>query len=304
MPSVQTFKLATWNLQKGPALQNLAKQNIFAAAALSARYQILDFLQKNCDIVFVQEPPTEIRDETQKIDFSGTFETHEKVWLSYNREADNQVHQSANRPAYWTSLPTQVLTTPSNCPCNGNEDAYRLSAMGWTVTKLGEAIFISLHATSGYNAKRNTEDFLKWLAEWVVAEHKGVRFVVIGADFNHWCTQDLQFGAVTATFRQPTAMTQQSGSILDGFCCLLIDPTLKVKWSNAQRVVKGDLLGPIGTRMVQVNPDIQQMENHRGYIGELPKGQLPGTNQMLNEALDIRMSDHCAVVAQLEVTEP
>jgi hypothetical protein len=301
---MKTFKLATWNLQKGPALENLAKANIFAAAARSARYQILDGLVSNTDIVFVQEPPEEIRRETQQVDFDN-LQAQEGVWTSYNQYTDNQFHKSANRPAYYSQFTIRPLQVPSDCPVNGNEDAFRLPAMGWAVTPLGEAIFVSLHATSGYNAQRNTTDFLRWLAKWVPVQHPGVRFVLIGADFNHTPNPvSYQVENCGVVFSVPHQMTQQSGNALDGFCCLVVDHAITVKWHNPQRVCTGELGGPIETKMVQVNPNILQAVNQRGYLGKLTSGQLAGTNATLHGDMWVRMSDHCAVVGAIDISCP
>ncbi|HTV86628.1 MAG TPA: hypothetical protein VME63_14605 [Dyella sp.] len=301
---MKTFKLATWNLQKGPALEDFAKSNFFAAAARSARYQVLGGLIRNSDIVFVQEPPVEIRQETQQVDFAN-IEAQEQVWSSYNQEADNQAHKSANRPAYYSQFAMRLLEVPSDCPANGSEDAFRLSAMGWAVTALGEAIFVSLHATSGYGAKRNTTEFLKWLAKWVPDQHRNVRFVLIGADFNHTPNPtSYKVENCSVEFSLPTQMTQQSGNAIDGFCCLIVDPAITVKWQNSQRVCTGECAGAIETKMVQVNPNILQAVNQRGYLGKLTAGPLAGTSAVLSSDMWVRMSDHCAVVGAIDISCP
>lgn len=304
---LQAFTLSTWNLQKGPALENLAKTNIFAAAARSARHQIIGSLAEKSDIVFVQEPPTEIRDETQQIDYDA-IETQQGVWVSYNRDADNQVHKSANRPAYFSNkFGLTPLQVPSDCPVNGKDDSFRLSAMGYACTNLGYAIFVSLHATSGAGAERNTRAFLEWLSKWVPAEHAEVRFVLIGADFNHdpFPRDVTMENNCRAQFSLPSEMTQQSGGAIDGFCCLTIDPAIKVKWRNAQRLCTGELNSPIETKMVKVNPNIQQGFNERGYLGKLSFGPMPGTSQPLRGSdMWIRMSDHCAVMGVAEISCP
>jgi hypothetical protein len=302
--TMQTFKLATWNMQKGPALEDLAKTNIFAAAARSARYQVLDYLVKNSNIVFVQEPPADIRQQTQQVDFTN-LDVQERTWVSYNQDMDNQVHKSANRPAYYPTFLIQPLEVPSTCPVNGREDAFRLSAMGRACTDLGYALFVSLHATSGGGAKANTEIFLEWLVKWVRAEDPEVRFVLIGADFNHTPNPtSYDIGKSKVIFSLPTQMTQQSGNAIDGFCCVAIDPKITVKWGNSQRVCTNEFRITIETEMHQANRNIDQGVNQRGYVGKLTPGLLAGTNTQLHSDMWIRMSDHCAVVGTVEISYP
>ena len=303
--ATQIFTMATWNMQKGPALENRAKTNIFSAAARSARHQILGHLIQSSDIVFVQEPPGEIRDETQRIDYSN-FETQMEAWVSYNRNLDNQVHENANRPAYYSRFGLNPVEVPSSCPVNGKEDSFRLSAMGYACTNVGYALFVSLHATSGAGAKRNTGEFLEWLTKWARTECEHAKFVLIGADFNHDPNpRDVKVGGFSAQFSVPGQMTQQSGGAIDGFCCLILDHNVTVKWRNPVRACTGESNTPIETRMVRVNPNIQQGVNERGYLGKLPAGPLAGTGHALRGPdMWTRMSDHCPVTGIAEVTCP
>ena len=299
------IKVATWNMQKGPALASTQAQSFLNAGALSARHQVLGFLISDTDITFIQESPADIREETQRPDFSA-FRAHEKEWVSYDRTHDNQSHRSANRPAFYSNHTIQALDSPSDCPANGHEDAFRLSAIGRRSTSVGYGVFISLHATSGWNAKSNTTDYLSWLCKWL-KEDKSCRFAIVGGDFNHRPPHDVAtIEGCAVTFCFPGGMTQQSGSTIDGFCSICVDPTVTAKWSAAQRVVTGEKDGPIETQMARADPNIGQMHNQRGYLGKVKLGDLPGTVQSLSGSSDmwVRMSDHCAVVGSVTFTCP
>jgi hypothetical protein len=302
---IKTYNLATWNMQKGPAVQDLAKTNIFAAAALSARFQILEQLKNNHDVVFVQEPPKEIRAETQvNIQELGA---QENVWISYNENWDNQDHKSANRPAYYSNLTIFPAEAPHDCPVSGNEDACRLVAMGWAeVVQLGKVMFMSLHATSGFGAKKNTDDILSWLDHWIPAEHPGVKVVLIGADFNHTPNPVSRvMDNCRVEFSLPNNMTQQSGNAIDGFCCLIFDNEITVKWDYTLRLCTGEHDSVIKTKMEQVYPFKDQAVNKRGYIGEVTSGPLIGTSKTLHgDSMWIRMYDHCAVIGKITINAP
>lgn len=299
------IKVATWNMQKGPALESTKALSFLDAAALSARHQVLEFLKNDTDITFIQESPADIREETQKVDFSA-FRTHESEWVSYDRRHDNQAHSSANRPAFFSRHVMQGVDVPSDCPVNGKDDAFRLSAMGCSSTAVGYGVFISLHATSGWNAKSNTADYLSWLCKWLKTD-KSCRFAIVGGDFNHRPQSDTSsIEGCAVQFCFPGGMTQQSGSTIDGFCSICVDPSVTAQWSAPQRVVTGEKNGPIQTKMVQANPNIGQMHNQRGYLGSVKAGKLPGSTQTLSGSSDmwVRMSDHCAVVGSVAFTCP
>lgn len=297
------IKLGTWNMQKGPGLESVEESPIFDAVARSARHQMLGWLLASRDITFIQEPASDLRDKTQTVDYSVA---NEKVWMSYDKKADNQVHASANRPAYYASFTIQRLDIPSDCPVNGNEDAFRLSAMGAAVTSVGKGLFISLHATSGYGAKKNTRLFVAWLCKWVKEKHADTAFILIGADFNHKVNGvEYEVEGCHVSFKAPTGMTQQSGSSLDGFCCITVDPAIGLKWWEPLRACTGEIATPIQTKMVMTDRNKQQGVNQRGYVGLMQSGPMPGTVQALSgPEMWTRMSDHCPVVCEVDISRP
>jgi len=292
-------------MQKGPGLESLEKAGVFVAAARSARSQILECLKADADITFIQESPVDIRDKSQEVDYS-EISVSENVWISYAEESDNQVHKSANRPSCFAKFAVQLMEVPPDCPVNGKEDSFRLSVMvrAWTV--VGYGIFVSLHATSGYGAERNTDEFIEWLCRWVKEKHEGTAFVLIGADFNHATSgKNYDIGDCRVSFNSPKKMTQQSGAGIDGFCCVVLNPAISVTWWPALRVCTGELDAPIETRMVMANRNIQQGVNQRGYLGKVKAGHMPGTGQDLNgQDMWIRMSDHCPVMCGIDLSCP
>jgi len=305
MTVTKKFKLATWNMQKGPGLKSSEKARLFDAVARSARYQVLECLKSNSDILFIQESPADIREESQEVDYSKP-ESREKAWISYDKKSDNQVHKSANRPSYWSNFTANWLDVPGDCPCNGKEDSFRLSVMARAATSIGYGIFISLHATSGHGAERNTQQFIEWLCAWVKDKHEGTEFVLIGADFNHQMNKrTYDVGDCMVSFRSPVHPTQQSGSSIDGFCCIALNPEISMTWWSPLRLCTGETDAPIETRMVMANPNIQQGFNQRGYLGKVKSGSMPGTDQNLNGPdMWIRMSDHCPVVCEIDLSRP
>lgn len=303
MAVTKKIKVSTWNMQKGPGMESMVKSNIFDAAARSARYQVLEYLKTESDITFIQESPADIREVSQTIDYSG-FKTQDNAWVSYVHDSDNQDNKSANRPSYWSKFPAMWTEVPSDCPVNGKQDSFRLSAIAYACTPVGYEFFISLHATSGGHAKRNTQSFIEWICKWLKAKEKNAAFALIGADFNHSVPDGVhQASDCQYSFNAPNAMTQQSDGIIDGFCCIIANPAIDVKWWPASRLCTGERDAPIETKMVMVDPNIHQGVNERGYLGKIKTGQLPGTVQdMKGKDMWVRMSDHCPVLCEIDLT--
>lgn len=294
-------KVATWNMQKGQVMEAVGNESALEQWTRDARNTVLGHLTANHDYIFAQESAQQIRLQTQQANFVSP-DAQEKEWMSYHQNDDNQAHQSANRPAIFSNTTMRPAKIPHDCPVNGSEDSFRLSAMGWACTSVGNGLFVSLHATSGWGAKQNTEAYLLWLCKWL--KKNEMDFAVIGADFNHTpCANSAIVDGCKLDFSLPQEMTHQCGSVLDGFCSIIVNPAITASWNKPLRLVTSDANWGDETKMVQVDQSNPQPVNARGYLAMLKRADSAAMEKLRRvPEYWVHLSDHCPVVAQLELT--
>jgi hypothetical protein len=202
------YKVFTWNMQRA---QSVSRQD----ATIRQRFRVLRALVNWADFGFITEPGMDIRN---RLDAYSNL-PNLNGWYYVLALDDNQNNAAACRPVVYskhgfTGIPLdhkQYARYQS-----GADTAHRYPALGFVqIPNDGEGhdklLLVSFHATSGYNAEGNCQDyfdsFYETRGEGQFARNFPLVWIV-GGDFNHRGDRPVYM---------PQAATHQSNHRLDGF---------------------------------------------------------------------------------------
>lgn len=255
------IKVFTWNMQRSPSLAG----NPFATGKAAAAYWRQQVLRSLClanDVGFITEPGKDIRD---KVTVTNTITELADTGKFYRSDLqDNQSDSSACRPVLFIRSTRLTLSYGVSIHfTSGSEEAMRYPAAVTVRTQDGvNVLLVALHATSGFNAGENVNQYLDRCHE----DDQSARAVIVGGDFN---------SSVPGT-HMPATITHQSGHIIDGFFAQGLSPS-----------VVCELSGPVETWV------------GNGYLME--RGDGKGFMHRPVNADPLHLSDHCPVTAAFDV---
>jgi hypothetical protein len=262
---MSTFKVFTWNMQRGQSIS--LNDN-----TISQRYQLLHALVSWADFGFITEPGRDIRDGLNNFQLPGLDRN-----FCVSQLPDNQSDGSACRPVVFSKRPFVRFPLQSETYIqylSGADQAYRYPAAG--IVRLdqhdGEGhqdlLLLSFHATSGFGANDNCQayfdSFYQNVLGWGGSPTAVPLVWIVGGDFN--CP------AGRAIY-MPITSTHQSGHIIDGFFADQNGTNFEVRQIAAAQTWTGNC-------QFITNPNV----NPRGLV--------------IN---GLHLSDHCPVIAQLQI---
>lgn len=206
-----SFKLFTWNMQKGPTVS--PSTHTIAKAYDEARHDLLCKLMKDCAFGFITEPGLDLRGAVCDND-AGLLGKLPDGWIYRDARADNQSDTGACRPILFSSSlkAMQLIETPE---ISGKVDAYRYPCAGLFGYKGRKLLVVALHSTSGYTGEVNTKKVIADFVQYV--DKDGIDGLIVGGDFN----ASIDDSTRSSMYMMPSSPTNQGassgGAGIDGF---------------------------------------------------------------------------------------